>query len=369
MSKGKFEGVKFAPRGDKSFYESVIADVNAYFEQNNISPYANTEMWTKTVAMLLLFFVPYAFMVSGVASGNIWIYLGLWFVMGCGMVGIGTSVMHDANHGAYSPNKNVNKYIGHILDFIGGYSASWRIQHNILHHTYTNVDGLDEDIDSIILLRFSPRQKRYWFHRYQHFYAWFFYSVMTLFWMTVKDYVQVIRYKKHGLLKKERVTLRQAIQHITIFKVIYYSYVLVLPLLFSGMPWYNVMAGFLIMHGIAGLLLSLIFQPAHVVASSDYAMPKMVGGKRQMENSWAIHEIANTTDFAPRNRILNWFIGGLNFQIEHHLFSHICHVHYRKLAPIVKSAAESFGVPYQVKPTFRSAIAEHARMLRKLGRE
>ncbi len=365
----KLEIVKFAPRGEKSFYESVIADVNAYFETNNISPYANAEMWIKTVSMVLLFFVPYAFMVSGMLAGNIWVYLGMWLLMGVGMVGIGTSVMHDANHGAYSPNKTVNKVIGSILEVIGGYSATWRIQHNILHHTYTNVEGLDEDIDSGIILRFSPRQKRYWFHRYQHFYAWFFYSVMTLFWMTAKDYLQVIRYNKFGLLKKEKVTLAQAIQRITMVKIVYYSYALVLPLIFSGMPWYTVILGFVIMHAIAGVALSLIFQPAHVVESSDYAMPVEHEGRKQMENSWAIHEVANTTDFAPRNRILNWFIGGLNFQIEHHLFSGICHVHYRKLAPIVKAATESYGIPYQVVPTFRGAIAEHLRMLRKLGRE
>jgi len=251
---------------------------------------------------------------------------------------------------------------------IGGYAVTWKIQHNVLHHTYTNVAGLDEDIDSIKLLRFSP-QPRHWYHRYQYIYAWFFYMMMTLFWMTAKDYLQVVRYKQHDLLIKQKVSLQQALFRITLYKLFYYAYILVLPVLFSGMPWYYVLFGFLLMHFTAGLVLSCIFQPSHIVETSGFALPVITDGKRQMEDSWAIHEIANTTDFAPGNRILTWFIGGLNFQIEHHLFTGICHVHYKKLAPIVRSATMDFGIPYHVEPTFLRALGGHVRMLKKLGRQ
>jgi linoleoyl-CoA desaturase len=365
----KLNIVRFAPRGKDSFYETVIAKVDSYFKSNNISPYANGVMWIKTTVMLLLYFAPYAIIVSGLAANNGWLFFALWFLMGWGMIGIGTSVMHDANHGAYSPNKKVNSFIGHILEIIGGYAVTWKIQHNVLHHTYTNVAGLDEDIDSIKLLRFSPRQPRHWYHRYQYIYAWFFYMAMTLFWMTAKDYLQVVRYKQHDLLVKQRVSLGQAVFRITLYKLGYYAYILLLPILFSGMPWYYVLFGFLLMHFTAGLVLSSIFQPAHVVASSHFALPVDTDGKRMMENSWAIHEVVNTTDFAPRNRLLTWFIGGLNFQIEHHLFTGICHVHYPKLAPIVKAETAAFGIPYHEEPTFRKALAGHVKMLKKLGRE
>jgi linoleoyl-CoA desaturase len=365
----KLNIVRFAPRGKDSFYEMVIEKVNAYFENNNISPYANTAMWVKTTVMLLLYFVPYSLMVSGAAAGNGWLFFALWFLMGWGMIGIGTSVMHDANHGTYSPNKKVNSFIGHILEIIGGYAVTWKIQHNVLHHTYTNVAGLDEDISSTVLLRFSPRQPRYWFHRYQYIYAWFFYMMMTLFWMTAKDYLQVVRYKQHDLLVKHKVSLQQAVFRITLYKLFYYGYILVLPILFSGMPWYYILLGFLLMHCTAGFCLSCIFQPSHIVETSEFALPVIKDDTRQMENSWAIHEVANTTDFAPSNRLLTWFVGGLNFQIEHHLFTGICHVHYPKLAPIVKAATAAYNIPYHVEPTFLQALAGHARMLKKLGRE
>ncbi|MBC8046904.1 MAG: acyl-CoA desaturase [Fimbriimonadaceae bacterium] len=326
-------------------------------------------MWVKTIVMLLLYFVPYTLMVTGMAGGSLFLFFTLWFLMGWGMSGIGTSVMHDANHGTYSSNKRVNNFISYILEVVGGYRVTWRIQHNVLHHTYTNVAGLDEDMDSIILLRFSPRQPRYWFHRYQYIYAWFFYMIMTLFWMTAKDYLQVIRYKQHDLLIKQHVSLKQALFRITLYKLFYYSYILVLPILFSGMPWYCVVMGFLLMHFTAGLFLSCIFQPSHIMETSAFASPMLTNGKSHMEDTWAVHEVVNTANFAPDSRLLSWFVGGLNYQIEHHLFPGVCHVHYKDIAPIVKSATADFGLPYHVQPTFFKALSEHGQMLKKLGRE
>ena len=366
MKADKLNIVRFAPKGKDSFYDTVVAKVMKYFDANNISPYANNEMWLKTIAMLLLYFVPYLFIVTGL-SQNTLVFFIFWFLMGLGMSGIGTSVMHDANHGTYSSNKKINNFISYILEVIGGYTINWRIQHNKLHHTYTNVSGLDEDIDTMGLIRLSPNQPRKWFHRYQHIYAWFFYMIMTLYWMTAKDYLQVIRYRNYGLLSPHNVSLKQALWRITLYKLFYYAYIIVLPLIFSGMPWYFVVAGFLLMHFTAGLLLSCIFQPAHIMESSPFALPVNEAGKDRMEDSWAVHEVVNTTNFAPDNRLLSWFAGGLNFQIEHHLFTGICHVHYRRIAPIVKSAMKDFGLPYHEQPSFLRALLEHAKMLRKLG--
>jgi linoleoyl-CoA desaturase len=367
MEVEKLNIVRFAPKGKNSFYDVVVTRVKEYFEANQISPYANTAMWVKTITMLLLYFTPYALIVTGVGGHTLFLFFSLWFLMGWGISGIGTAVMHDANHGTYSPNKKVNNFISYILEIIGGYTANWQIQHNVLHHTYTNVSGLDEDIDTMGLLRLSPRQPKRWYHRFQHIYAWFFYMIMTLFWMTAKDYLSVIRYRQHGLLGKQNVSFKQALLRITTFKLIYYAYIIVLPILFSGVSWVWVVAGFLLMHFTAGLFLSCVFQPSHIMETSEFALPKDIGGKKQMEDTWAVHEVANTTNFAPDNRILSWFIGGLNFQIEHHLFASVCHVHYKKIAPIVKSTARAFGLPYHVQPTFLKAIWEHAKMLKKLG--
>lgn len=365
----KLDIVRFAPRGKNSFLDTVKEEVAAYFASNNISPYANSGMWVKTAVMLLLYFAPYVFMVTGVGTGNLWLFFAYWVLMGCGVIGIGTSVMHDANHGTYSPNKKVNRAISYTLEVIGGYSVNWKIQHNVLHHTYTNITGLDEDINSMALLRLSPRQPRYWYHRYQHIYAWFFYSIMTLFWMTAKDFLQVIRYKKHDLLIKQKISLKKALYRISLYKLLYYAYIVVLPILFSGQAWYFVLAGFLIMHFIAGLFLACVFQPSHIMETSTFSAPVIVNDTKRMEDSWAVHEVVNTANFAPNNRLLTWFIGGLNFQIEHHLFTDICHVHYPKIAPIVRSVAAMFGLSYHVQPTFLKALSAHGKMLRILGKQ
>lgn len=365
ISVNKLNIVRFAPRNGEGFYDTVKKNIDKYFSENNLTSYGNTAMKWKTVAMIALFFGPYAFIVSGLAAFSPFLFFSLWFLMGLGMVGIGCSVHHDSNHGSYSTNKNVNTIIGDIVNVVGGYDVTWRIQHNILHHTYTNIEGLDEDIDAGMLLRFSPHSKHYFLHRFQHIYAWFLYGLLTLQWVTYKDYRLLFAYEKKGLLRKEKITLRKALTELTIYKVIYYGYILVLPIIFSGMSWQAVVLGFLILHFVAGLALSCIFQLAHVMEDAEFPAPSE---DRKMENNWAVHQLLNTVNFSPRSRIFSWFIGGLNNQIEHHLFPYICHVHYRELSVIVKSAAQEHGLPYKEEPTFMHALWQHGKMLRKLGK-
>jgi linoleoyl-CoA desaturase len=357
--------VKFAPKGKDSFYDVVKERVNEYFRSNNISHYSNTAMYIKTAAMLSMYFVPYLFIATGVASVSLWLFYPLWIVMGLGILGIGTSVMHDSNHGAYAENDKVNNLLGSVLNLLGGYALNWKIQHNILHHTYTNIEGLDEDIDAGFIIRMSPDKPLRKFHRFQHLYAWVAYCVMNLFWITIKDYKVLFKYHKNGLLIKQKTTLTKALIELSLLKVVYVAYMIVIPIMFSGVAWQHVLYGFLAMHLLAGFGLACIFQPAHVVETSDFSSPT---DDRKMENNWAVHQVLNTADFAPNNKLVSWFIGGLNFQIEHHLFPHICHIHYPKIAPIVKDVAREHGINYIVMPTFRSAVLAHGKMLYKLGR-
>jgi linoleoyl-CoA desaturase len=357
--------VKFVPRTPDTFFSVAKKRVDEYFKENNISKNANRKMYIKTASMIAMYFVPCLFIITGALSSSLVLFYGAWALMGLGILGIGCSVMHDSNHGSYSTNKKVNFALGYLLNIIGGYSPNWRIQHNILHHTYTNLDGLDEDLEGTKLIRMSPHKPLLKVHRYQYIYAWFLYSIMNLFWVTVKDYRKLVHYHKEGLLVKEKLTLTSALVHLTLLKAFYFSYALVLPLLFSGMAWYHVVLGFVGMHLMAGLGLAAVFQPAHVMESAEYPTPTE---GRVVENTWAIHQVLNTVNFAPNNTILSWFIGGLNFQIEHHLFPYICHIHYPALSRIIQKTAEEHGIPYQIKPTFRSALAEHGRMLKYLGR-
>jgi linoleoyl-CoA desaturase len=358
-----FQQLKFPRTQDAEFIKVLRKRVNNYFKTQNISRFGNAQMVIKTICMLALLFVPYILLLSGAVS-NIWGIAAMWALMGFGKAGIGLSIMHDANHGAYSRNATVNKLLGYLMNALGGDASNWRIQHNILHHSYTNVHGADEDIDAGILLRFSPRQKHYGFHRLQHIYAWFFYGLMTILWITTKDFRQVFRYREMDLLKSQGRTFGGLLTEVAISKILYYVYMLVLPLLLLDIAWWQTVLVFLMMHFITGLTLGLVFQPAHVMHTAEFPEPDEEGN---LENDWAVHQLLTTTNFAPKSRLLSWYVGGLNFQIEHHLFPNICHVHYRKISRIVRETAEEFGLPYYSCPTFVGAVWNHGKMLYRLG--
>lgn len=355
------------PRHNRSslpeFYPTLRARVSAYFTENNISRHANASMVVKTVVLLLIYLVPLFTMYSGLIS-NPWALVALWMIMGLGMAGIGMGIMHDANHGAYSTNPKVNNALGYLLNIVGGNADFWKVQHNVLHHTYTNVDGADEDIHVPLLLRFTPHQKRYWIHRFQHIYAFLLYGLMTMPWITSKEFFQLYDYKKRGLLNNGP-SYATLLARSVVSKVIYYLVMLVLPLMLIPVsPWFTLLC-FFIMHFVAASLLGMIFQTAHVMPSSEF--PE-IDENNNLENNWAVHQILTTTNYAPTSKIFSWFVGGLNFQIEHHLFPNICHVHYKKISSIVAETAREYGLPYNSQRNFLMAVVEHARMLRELGR-
>ncbi|NNE56219.1 MAG: acyl-CoA desaturase, partial [Flavobacteriales bacterium] len=318
------KAIRFNSRSNPEFVKELRKRVNGYFKENKISRYGNWNMKVKTIFMMSLYFAPYCVMLFGGVT-NIWLFLGLWIVMGLGVSGIGLAVMHDANHGAYSKNPKINKIVGYALNMVGGNAANWRMQHNVLHHTFTNIDGMDEDIAPGKMMRFSPHQERLKIHRFQHIYAWFFYSLMTVSWMTQKDFTQLIRFKNTGLIDSQKASFKALMIELIISKLIYFGYLLVIPMIFAPVAWYWVLLGFILLLFVSGFVLACIFQPAHVIPSSDYPLPDNTGN---MDNDWAIHQLATTANFAPKSRIFSWFVGGLNFQIEHHLFPNICHVHY-----------------------------------------
>jgi linoleoyl-CoA desaturase len=355
--------IKFAKNHNEEFYKVLRQRVSEYFKSNNISRHANANMVVKTIFMLALYFVPLTLVLTYAEN---WLFIAfLWLLMGFGMAGIGLSVMHDANHGAYSKNETINKIVGNVMLFLGGSDVNWRIQHNVLHHTYTNITGVDEDINPGIVMRFSPHEKRRSMHRFQHIYAWFFYGLMTMMWFVSKDYKQAARYKKLGLLSTQKITYGRYLTSLIISKVFYGTVTIGLPLLLSPAPWWFTLIGFILMQFVAGLTLAMIFQPAHVVPTSDFPLPDESGN---IDADWAVNQLYNTANFAPGARLFSWYVGGLNYQVEHHLFPNICHIHYRKISKIVKDTATEYNLPYHSYKTFYRALAEHTKLLKRLGR-
>jgi linoleoyl-CoA desaturase len=354
--------LKFASR-HQDFFLTLNQRVNQYFKTNNIERTANKEMVWKTIFMFSLYFIPYFVMMSGVIE-SIWAMLALTIVMGFGVAGIGLSIMHDANHGAYSTKPWINNLLGLSLNLVGGHATNWKVQHNVLHHTYTNIHDVDEDISPRGIIRMAPQSTWKPIHQFQHYYAWFFYGLMTLVWVLTKDFDRIIKYEREGLIKKQRTNATREWVIMLATKALYFTYIIVLPMVVLGLSFLQVFVGFLIMHYIAGFILAIIFQPAHVVEGTEYPMPDADGN---LENNWAIHQLHTTTDFGKKQKLFSWYVGGLNYQVEHHLFPNICHVHYREIAKIVEQTAKEFGLPYKSKETFIDAVVAHARQLKRLS--
>lgn len=321
-------------------------------------------MKIKTVFMFALYFTPFILMLTGVVHNPLGM-LALCMVMGAGLAGIGLSVMHDANHGSYSSKSWVNNMLGYSLNVVGGNAFNWKVQHNVLHHTYTNIHDVDEDISPRGVLRMTPHGEWKVIHQFQHVYCWFLYGLMTLVWVFVKDFVRLVRYQRDGLVKKQRADIRTEWAILIATKVLYFAYILVIPMQVLSISWGEWLIGFLLMHYVAGFILAVIFQPAHVIDGTEYPLPDDGGN---MENSWAIHQLLTTTNFANKSTWFSWYVGGLNFQVEHHLFPNICHVHYKKVSKIVEATAHEFSIPYKSAPTFWDALVGHAKMLKELGR-
>jgi linoleoyl-CoA desaturase len=345
------------------FTTELRNSVNKYFSKNNIQPYGNRKIYMKTAFMTLLYLAPFILMISGVVTSAIFV-LACWFIMGLGMSGLGMVTMHDANHGSFSKHQWVNRLFGNSLYLLGGFPPNWRYQHNTLHHGFTNIEGHDEDIAPPGILRFSPHRPLKKIHRYQHIYAWFFYSLMTISWIIAKDFRRLKKYKEMGVRLNGKRKFNRLLVDVIISKIVYYSAFLVIPLLTIPVAWYWVLGGFLLMHFTSGLVLSTIFQTAHVVPSSEYPVPDEDGG---LDNNWAVHQLYTTCDFSPKSTIFSWLTGGLNYQVEHHLFPNISHIHYREISKIVQTKAKEYGLPYHVNKTFAGAVWQHIKMLKLLG--
>ncbi len=356
--------IRFASedKEQETFSSALKKNVNNYFKENNIATTANFAMKFKTVVMISLYLVPFALILT--TSTTPLLALLYCVIMGVGIAGTGMGVMHDAVHGSYSKKSWVNKLFGGTLYLLGSNVLNWKIQHNVLHHTYTNVNEYDEDINSKGPIRLAENSELKAIHKYQYIHAFFFYGLMTLL-KVYNDFPQLVKYNKLGLTKGQNLIPAVEFAKMIFRKVVYFVLIIGLPMYFTNYSIWAILLGFFIMHWVAGFILALIFQMAHVVEGADQPMPDSEGN---LENEFAVHQLLTTSDFARNNVFITWFVGGLNFQIEHHLFPHICHVHYKNLSYIVEKTANDFNLPYNLKATFGEALSSHVLRLKELGR-
>jgi len=358
----KATGISFPNRDAARFTEEVKREVEAYFTSQGLSDKANAAMVLKTVLLLGGSVGLYLLILFG--GFGPWTMLALAVGLGIGVAGVGFAVSHDALHGAYSANPTVNRWLGMTFDLFGANGYMWKITHNVIHHTYTNIHGVDEDLSVSPLLRLSPEAPLKPVHRWQHLYAFAAYSTSTLFWVFVKDYKYFLQRDLGPYQNKKHP--KSEVLNLIVMKLVYYTWAIVIPLLVLDLAWWQFAIGFLAMNLTAGTILGIVFQLAHVVEGTEHPLPDEQGA---MEAAWMVHEMETTSNFARDNRLLSWYVGGLNFQVEHHLFPRTCSVHYPAISRIVEAVARRHGVAYNSQPTFRAAVRSHYVMLRRFGLE
>jgi linoleoyl-CoA desaturase len=350
--------LKFA--GSNRFQVELRRRIDEYFQRTGRNERDCPQMYVKTAILFTLFVSSYVLLVF--FANAWWQAVPLAAFVGLTMAGIGLNVQHDGGHRAYSNHPWINRVMAMTLDMLGGSSYIWHYKHGVAHHTYVNITGHDSDVDVGLLGRFTPHQKHFFFHRFQHFYMWPLYGFLAIHWHHFADYRDIILAKigNHPIPRPRGWDL-------VIFvggKLAFLTLAFGLPLFFHG--FWVVLLFYVVAACVVGMSLSVVFQLAHCVEEAEFPMPSAATGN--IENAWAIHQVESTVNFARRDHVITWLMGGLNFQIEHHLVPKICHIHYPALSRIVEETCREFGVRYAEHKSFWSGLASHYRWLRAMGR-
>jgi linoleoyl-CoA desaturase len=343
-----------------SFHSELKRRISEYFEQVGASTTGNYNLFIKAVILMVSFLFLYIHLVFFTPITIIAILECV--LLGGFVAAIGFNVMHDGAHGSFSKYKFLNNVAAFSLNILGGNSFMWNVKHNVIHHAYTNIDGVDDDIDIQPWMRMSSTQKKYSMHRYQHLYFWILYSFFYIFWIFVLDYQKYFK-RQVGSLPLKKMSPSD--------HLVFWGFKIFHAFLFVGLPIYLLgftswVIGFVIFTIVAGFVLSIVFQLAHTVEHTSFPQPDATTGK--LDDEWAVHQLKTTANFATDNKLVSWLVGGLNFQIEHHLFPKISHVHYPAISKIIRKACQDYGISYIEYPKVRYAVASHVAFLRQMGR-
>ncbi|MBL7890297.1 MAG: acyl-CoA desaturase [Bacteroidia bacterium] len=342
------------------FFNALKEKVDNYFKSNDIKETGNFKLYLKTIILSLTAISLYTILVF--FTPNIWISLVLCAILGLTLAGIGFNTMHDGAHGSFSTKEWVNDLMGYSLNAMGGSVYLWKYKHNVNHHSFTNIEGMDDDIDIKPWIRVHSDQKKYWYHRFQHIYWIGLYGLTYLLWIFVQDFRKYFT----GKIGETPFRKMDVKEHVIFWvsKILYIGAFIVLPIFMTG--WLPTLIGYLVVSFVCGFVIAVVFQLAHVVQDAAFETP--TSDNHKVDTEWAVHQIQTTADFATKSKIVSWFTGGLNFQVEHHLFPRISHIHYPKIHQLVKETCEQFGVNYMEFPTVMAAVRSHVVHLKQVGR-
>lgn len=351
--------VKFNTR-EHPFFDELKQRVDQYFESTGKERWGNWKIYLKTGILLSSLFGLYIWLVF--FTPGILLSILLCVLMGLTLAGVGFNVMHDSAHGSFSRYTWLNNLMSYSLNIMGGDVNLWKTKHNMIHHSFTNIDGLDDDIDIRPLMRTNTHQEKLGIHKYQHIYAFVLYALNYVAWVFYFDFDKYFtRQIGHTKLRKFKTR-----EHIIFWatKLFYLAVFIALPMIYAGVL--NTILGYVLISSVCGVTIGVVFQLAHVVEGPQFEEFEKPGAELNVE--WAVHQIKTTSNFATRNKLVHWFTGGLNHQVEHHLFPRISHVHYPALSRIVRETCEKFGITYNEHRTVLQAVRSHVVHLREVGR-
>lgn len=342
------------------FFKALKAKVDLYFADNNIHTSGNRKLYIKSVIQVSSAIGLYVWLVFFTPSIALSIFLCILLGINLGVIGF--NVMHEGGHNSFSKHTWLNETSGHFLNILGGNIHFWKIKHNINHHTYTNIEGMDSDIDILPYMRTNEGQPRYWFHRFQHIYWVILYGISYVVWIFMEDFVKYFS-GKIGQLKTANTfnTKEHIIFWVT--KIMYIVVYIVIPIFMVG--FLKAFVGYSIVVFVCGLAISIVFQMAHVVEDTQFPTPDE---NSKINQEWALHQVSTTANFATKNKVVSWLLGGLNFQVEHHLFPKISHVHYPKINEFLKETCQQYNVNYIEYKSIFSAFGSHLAHIKRLGR-
>lgn len=343
------------------FFKALKEKVDNYFIDNEIASTGNGTLYIKSIAQVLSALAIYVTLVFFTPILPVAIVLCCLF--GINMAVIGFNIMHEGGHASFSRHAWLNKASVYFLNALGANSYYWKVKHNINHHTFTNIDGMDSDIEVEPFMRLHEGQKLYKIHKFQHIYWILLYGTTYFLWVFYQDFEKYFSGKIAEGQKKQPLNLREQL----IFwatKLFYVGAYIVLPIFMVGLL--KALIGYAIVCFVCGLFITVVFQLAHIVEGTTFPMPDAASNK--IEEAWAVHQVNTTANFGTRSKFTSWLLGGLNFQVEHHLFPRVSHVHYPKINQLVKETCAEYNVTYNEYPNFFTALYSHITHIRRLGR-
>ena len=346
--------------GKSAFFKNLKSKVDAYFVNKKLHPAGNRKLYIKgafQVATAVLLYTTLVFF-TPVAPVSIF----LCVILGLNLAVIGFNIMHEGGHQTFSKYAWINSMSAYFLNVLGGNTYYWKIKHNVNHHTYTNVEGMDSDIDVKPFMRLHEGQPLHSYHRFQHIYWVILYGISYLAWVFYEDFQKYFSGKVSPNNERKKLSLKE---HLIFWftKVMFVAMYMIVPIIIVG--WLSWLIGFLIITFVCGLIISIVFQLAHVIDGTQFHVAGASEGIEKQE--WALHQINSTANFATSNKYLHWLLGGLNFQIEHHLFPRISHIHYPAISQLVKEACSESNIVYNEYTSMFKAVTSHLLLLRRLG--